>query len=337
MGEEKLDLILEEERDNTDVIMQQLINQEEEHKKLEEEEKLIEKTKREKVNSGEDDELINCLRKELVTVQLVERIVDGITDKNHPFYSGKAAGTISTYVVPRLRNGELKNPLTKAEKDFLEDYMGLEPNALSVHKKRSENFWTNRQVVVQKEGTVLDLSTPMGYINYKILLMNNDLICPSLEDLRKMPKATYEYVLVSDKEVYNVTSEKNNTKSMCWKLYGKVEDKPEVLKAVIEGITNTPVQGDMDLTFLQNTAVEHLEKNPRLFYSVISDPLLNFKVTLKEAVDSDVVERRGDYYYYNNTPLCGKNENPTLTVAAKYISNPRNQEILFSIQARLKR
>ena len=337
MGEEKLDLILEEEQDNTADIMQQLLNQESEQQKLEEEEKLIEKTKREKVNSGDDGELINCLRKELVTVQLVEKIVGGITDKNHPFYSGKASGTISSYVVPRLRNGELKNPLTKAEKDFLEDYMGLEPNALSIHKKREENFWTNRQVIVQKEGTVLDLSTPMGYINYKILLMNNDLICPSLEDLRKMPKATYEYVLVSDKEVYNVTSEKNNTKSMCWKLYGKVEDKPEVLKAVIEGITNTPVQGDMDLMFLQNTAVEHLEKNPRLFYAVISDPLLPFKVTLKEAVDLDVVERRGDYYYYNNTPLCGKNENPTLTVAAKYISNPRNQEILFSIQARLKR
>lgn len=332
-----MDLILEPEQDNMDAMMQQLLNQESEQQKLEEEEKLIEKTKREKVSSGDDGELINCLRKELVSVQLVEKIVGGITDKNHPFYSGKASGTISSYVVPRLRNGELKNPLTKAEKDFLEDYMGLEPNALSIHKKREENFWTNRQVIVQKEGTVLDLSTPMGYINYKILLMNNDFICPSLEDLRKMPKATYEFVLVSDKEVYNVTSEKNNTKSLCWKLYGKVEDKADVLKAVIEGITNAPVSGDMDITFLQNTAVEHLEKNPRLFYSVISDPLLPFKVTLKQATEMDIVEKRGDYYYYNNTPLCGKNENPTITVAAKYISNPRNQEILFSIQARLKR
>jgi hypothetical protein len=284
-------------------------------------------------NSGE---LVNCLRNEIINVKLVEKEIEWLHDKRHPLYGGMVSGATAIYTVPRLRNGELKNPLTKAEKDFLEDYMGLEPNALSVHKRGDDNFWINRQVIVEKEGTVLDLSTPMGYINYKILLMNSDYICPSLEDLKLMPKATYKFVLVSNKDVYSAAVEKTTTRSKCWKEYLKVENKPELLKSLFESLTGTPINDDIKLEFLQEKVVEQLERNPKEFMMAVTDPLLEFRVIIKNAVNCGVVERRGDYYYYNNSPMCSKDENPTMTVAAKYISNARNQEILFSIQAKLK-
>lgn len=292
--------------------------------------------RRKKTETVDDGELVNCLRKELVNVVLVKKKIEWITDSNHPLSDGMADGTTATFVVPKLRNGELKNPLTKLEKDFLEDYMGLEPNALSIHKRPQENFWTNRQVIVQKKGTVLDLSTPMGYINYKILLMNTDTICPSLEELKLMPKATYKYVLVSDKEQYTANAEKATTRSKCWKEYLKIESKPNVLKSILESMTGEKVGGDIQLEYLQNRVSDLIESNAREFLSVVTDPLLQYKALLKEAVESNVVELRGDYYYYNNTPMCGKDENPTITVAARYVSNPKNQEILFSIQGRLK-
>lgn len=294
------------------------------------------RTKKVETETVDNTGLINCLRNEIINVKLVPKNIEWITDKRHPLSGGKADGTYNVYTVPRLRNGELKNPLTTAEKDFLEDFMGLEPNALSIHKRGKDNFWINRQVVVQKEGTTLDLSTAMGYINYKILLMNTDLICPSLEDLKMMPKATYQFVLVSNKESFTVTADKVTTKSKCWKEYGKIENKPEVLKSLLETLEGRPVDGDLQLEYLQDRVITFLEENPREFLQVITDPLLEFKVILKSAVEENVVENRGGYYYFNNTPLCGKNENPTITVAAKYISNPRNQELLFSIQARLK-
>ena len=166
--------------------------------------------------------------------------------------------------------------------------------------------------------------------------MNTDLICPSLEDLKLMPKATYQYVLVSNKEQFSVTADKVTTKSKCWKEYGKIENDENVLKTLIETLEGRQVEGDLQLEYLQDRVVNLMEDNPREFLQIITDPLLKFKVTLKTAVEENVVENRGGYYYFNNTPLCGKNENPTLTVAARYISNPRNQELLFSIQARLK-
>ena len=330
MGEE-VNLIMEQ--GDNELIFEPVVNDEPEEEVKEQKRKG--RPKKSNVEDSEDSGLVNCLRKELIHVRLVKRKIEWITNPSHPLSDGMVDGATAVYTVPRLRNGELKNPLTKAEKDFLEDYMGLEPNALSVHKTH-DNFWTNRQVIVQKIGTVLDLSTPMGYINWKILLMNSDAICPSLEDLKMLPKATYKFVLVSDKEQYTVTSEKVTNKSKCWKEYLKIEDKPSVLKSILESMTGQVVGGDVQLEYLQDRVSSLIEDNAREFLNIITDPLLQFKVILKDAVEDNIVELRGDYYYYNNTPLCGKGENPTTTVAAKYIANPRNQEILFSIQGKLK-
>jgi len=278
--------------------------------------------------------LVNCLRKELVKVQFIPDKSFEITDKTHPYWGGKANGTWDAYTVPLLRNGTYKNPLTTEEKNFLEDYMGLEPNALSVHKGEN-NFWENRHVFLTKYGDVLDLSTPMGFINYKILLTNTNEICPSLAQLKKTPKATYRYVLVSDNEVYSSAAEKVSTKSACWKAYGKIEEDFDSLKSVIQSITGLAVDRKSDLTFLQEQAVNLIDSNPQAFLKAATDKYLSFRVIIEKAVEKNVIERRGDYYYYMNNPLCGKDENPTITVAAKYISEPKNQEILFSIQSRL--
>lgn len=289
----------------------------------------------EPVEEPNEDGLVNCLRNERVKVQFVPSPSSSITDKSHPYWGDMANNAWHGYTVPRLKNGTLKNPLTTAEKNFLESVMGLEKNALSVHKT-TNNFWENRQVFLTKDGEILDLSTPMGYINYKILLTNSDTICPSLKALREAPKATYKFVLVSDNEVYNSSTEAVTTKSACWKEYGKIENDFNTLKAVIESLTGHSVDSKSNITFLQEQAISLLESNPRLFLVTIADKYLPFKVTIKQAVEKGIIERRGDYYYYMNNPLCGKNENPTITVAARYISEPKNQEILFSIQAKLK-
>ena len=75
-----------------------------------------------------------------------------------------------------------------------------------------------------------------------------------------------------------------------------------------------------------------------MFLKTITDPLLKTKILIKKAVEAGIISKRGDYYYLteSNTPLCNNNEDPTLTVAAKYLNIPRNQEMMFSIQAKLK-
>ena len=78
--------------------------------------------------------LVSCLRNERVTVRHIPKETGMVTDPRHILYGGLAETARRTFVVPVLRNGAYVNILTDAEKEFLEDIMGLEYNALSIYK-----------------------------------------------------------------------------------------------------------------------------------------------------------------------------------------------------------
>ena len=145
----------------------------------------------------ESTPLVNCLRNQKVIVRYILRQKGNVTNPRHVLFGGMAEGASRTFVVPMLTSGKLVNVLTDAEKNYLEDIMGLEPNALSVYKK-VDNFWRDdnplgiARVRLTKRDTILDLSVPEDYIKYKILLANKDFIASSLAVMQDTPKATYQ-------------------------------------------------------------------------------------------------------------------------------------------------
>lgn len=283
----------------------------------------------------EPDELINCLRAEKVIVKKILKENDGITDKKHPYYGGMAENADRSFTVPVLTNGAYKNVLTDAEKDFLEYKMGMEPNALSVYQK-NDNYWENYFVRLTKQDTIFDLSNPEDYIRVKVLLSNTDFICPSLKELRLRPKQTYEYVITSDNETYSNTKESVTNKKQCYKEFGKIEDNYDVLKTLIETIDGRPISSNTNLDWLQAKVIDLIESNASDVLRVLKDQLLPFRVLLNKAYSAKVVTRRGDYYYYQDEPLCLDGENPTASFAAKYLSLPKNQELKLAIEAKIK-
>lgn len=285
--------------------------------------------------TDDDEELINCLRNEKITVKYILNEKTGITDRNHPFFGGLAQGAVINFVVPILRNGSLKNPLTKAEKKYLEYIMGLDDNALSVHKAE-DNYWDNYQVRLSKDDYILDLSTPKGYIDYKVLLANTDTVAASMDELNNNPKETYRFVLVSDKEVYDTTSTKVKMKEACMEAYFKIKDNFDSLRCVIQTVTGRPVDAKTDINFLKNKCVEQIEVDPVRFAKVLTDKLLPYKVLLTKAVDAKIVTKRGTWHLYEGQVMSDGSEEPTFSVAAKFLSNPKNQEIKFSIEKKLK-
>ena len=88
----------------------------------------------------EVNEVVSCLRNERIIVRHVPRASGMVSNPKHVLYGGMAEGSKKTFTVPRLTSGTFVNVLTKAEKAFLEDIMGLEYDALSVYKKVN-NFW----------------------------------------------------------------------------------------------------------------------------------------------------------------------------------------------------
>lgn len=293
--------------------------------------------------SEEREELVSCLRNEKVIVRFISRARGMVTNPDHILFGGMANGSKMSLTVPLLRSGGFADVLTKAEKKFLEWKMGLEPNALSVHN-RTNNFWSDAneqgigRVVLIKGDNPLDLSKPIDYIKYKILLANKEKIAPSMSALQDKPKATYRFVIISESDTAKAANIKVGLKQQAYMEFGKLSEDRDKLRVIIETLDGRPTASDSKLEYLQGKVGELIEANTKMFLSVARDPLLDNKVLIKKAIEAGIIANRGNYLYMrdSNTPLCDNGQEPTLNIAAKYLSLAKHQELKFSIEAKLK-
>lgn len=295
------------------------------------------KTVKKTADNTEQPVLINCLRKEIVTVRFVRRMKGLVQDSRHVLAGGMAETAVRVLTIPQLRNGSLKSVLTDAEKDYLEAAMGLEPNALSLYLK-NDNYWTNYRIRLGKADSYLDLSVPEDYIKYKVLLANDSIVAPNLTELNERPKATYEFVLISEEEEVNTLTQNMSTSMEASLKLGTILENKEVLKYVIEAMEGKPISPDSKLEYLKAQAFKVMESDPKRFLSILKDPILESKVFIKNCVSKGLIRKRDDFYYLagTNAPLCQANEDPTLNVAAKFINKPVNQELKLTLEAKLK-
>lgn len=294
------------------------------------------KKEKEKVMS---DVKVNPLRKERIYVRFVpnERGYAG-SNKQHVMYGGRADGAKDTFCVPMLRNGNYKNVLTNDEKDFLEEALGLDKNALSVYRTEN-NYWDNFKIeIVAKEGLYLDLSTPLDYLRYKVLLANTDQIAPSVQDRIERPKATYLYELVRADEETMLENVKMDAMMTSYKEFGKIENDIDTLRVLIELLDGRPYSIREKVEFFRSRANALIQADPKKFLNQITDPLLHTKMLIRRGVELAVLTKRADYYYLKDgSPLCDNGEDPTLSIAARYLNQPSHQEIKFILESEVSK
>lgn len=283
------------------------------------------------------EEVVNCLRNERIIIRHVPKESGIVRDPKHILYGGMAEGAVRWFTVPKLQSGAYVNVLTNSEKSFLEDIMGLEYNALSIYNK-TDNYWDNIQVRLTKQDNFLNLADPDDYIKYKVLLANKDMIAPSLQDLEDHPKATYQFVIIHENEEVNSSKKKMNATMQSYMEFGKIQDKADVLKTIIETIDGRPVAKNTKIEFLQEKVGKLIQADAKLFLRIATDPLLSTKVLIKKAIEGGLISNRGGMLYLKSdgTPLCEDNEEPTINIAAKYLNLPKHQELKFSLEAKLK-
>ena len=292
-------------------------------------------------HSESNDEPVNCLRNERVILRFVPSPNAMVQGKGHVLSGGMADNATRSFVVPRLSSGNYKNVLTNNEKAFLEKVMGLEEDTLSIYRRR-DNFWDDSnpngigKVTLRKQDNYFDLSVPEDYIKWKVLLANTNFICPSLQELRDRPKATYQYVVISENAEAQMSLDKNETKMECYVEYGAIRNDIDRLRIILELLTGRPIASTSNLPFIQGKVMEYIDSDPRKFLSIIKDELLSAKILIKKSVEAGILTMRNDLYYYEGTPMCEANEDSTLNNAAKYISNVKRQELKYSLEAKLK-
>ena len=292
---------------------------------------------------SDENDLINCLSNETVIVRFIAKARGNITDPKHILYGGLAPKSKMKFPVPKLRSGFFADVLTNDEKKFLEWKLGLESGALGVYKK-NDNFWDDSnpqgigRVELTKGDNYFDKSQPLDYIRLAILRKYDDIIAPSMQVLQDRPKATYRFVIINENDSVKTANTKVTSKAQAYKAFGKIEDNKDKLRVITEIIDGRPVAQNTQLEYLQGKVGDLIESNTKLFLNVVNDPLLDNKILIKKAIEAGIIANRGNYLYYkkDNTPLCNNGEEPTLNIAAKFLSLPKNQELKFSIEAQLK-
>jgi hypothetical protein len=289
-----------------------------------------------------EPQLVSCLKNEKICIRFVPRQSHMVTEPRHILYGGMADDAVKTFVVPKLSTGTFVNVLTNSEMAFLENYLGLEKGALSVYKK-DNNFWSDanpqgiNKVRLRKQDNYLDLSVPEDYIRYKILLANKDFIAPSQKVLEDRPKATYQFVVIEGSEQVNTAKRNMNITRECYMEFGKIENDIETLMCIVELLDGRNVAPSTSLDFLQTKIDSFIQSNPKAFLKVAKDETLPTKVLIRRSINAGNIVKRGDYLYLkkDGKPMCGDNEEPVLSVAVKFLNNPRNQDIKLGLEALL--
>lgn len=290
------------------------------------------KSKKEKQTMAEVK--VNPLRNEKIYVRFVPK-VNGL-DKRHVLSGGKADGSFVSLCVPVLRStGNYKNILTNSEKEFLEEALGLDFNALSVYN-RTNNYWDNYRVLIPnaKEGIHLNLADPEDYIKYKVLLANTDIVAPSVKERMERPKATYQFELVREDEETDIENAKMDATMQSYKEFGKIDSDLDTMRVLVEILDSRPYAANNKAEFFRSRINSLIQADPKNFLRQITDPLLHTKVLIRRGTELGILLKRGDYYYLkaDNSPLCDGGEDPTLYVAARYLNQNSHQDIKFILE-----
>ena len=293
--------------------------------------------KKEAVTHISSNPMISCLRNERVLIRHIPKEGGMISNPKHILYGGMAENATRYFTVPKLTSGMYVNVLTDSEKEFLEQVMGLEYNTLSIYKK-VDNYWENNMVRLTKQDNILDLSDPDDYIKYKILIANKDFIAPSLEVLNDFPKATYQFVIIAEGEETKTAKDNMSVTMRCYKEFGKIENDINILRTIVETMDGRPTSPNVKLEFLQTKINGLIQADSKLFLKTVEDPYLPTKVLIKRSIEAGIISNRGNYLYLksDNSPLCESNQEPTLSIAAQYLNNPKRQDIKLMLEAKLK-
>lgn len=250
--------------------------------------------------------------------------------KNHIAEGGMLTGANYAYSAPLQKNGTIKNVLTNEEKDFLENVTGLN---LSVYG----DFWKTFKVRLRKDklGQTLDLSNPIDYISYKVLLsLNKTEIASSWAERNKF--LSYRFAITEADEMTMTKKKDFNIKREAFKAYARIESSTEKVIGILKLLTNAPISMNTSLKVLQEKLEEFVDNEPAKFLSVVSDAQLETKMLILEGVENGYVIKTGNRYTTKDgLDLCEADEIPIFSNAVRYLDAPKNQDIRSLIEAKI--
>lgn len=269
------------------------------------------------------------LPNETINVKFIHRkrgMASNVQD-DHVIAGGMLTTATKRFQAPLKKNGSIANVLTNEEKETLESITGLN---LSVYG----DYWKDFFVTLRKEDNTFDLSNPVDYMSYKVLMSLKDDIAKSWDE--RNDKQTYQFVITRKGEETKANKKKYDSKKEAFKLYGKVEDDKTKLLGILKILTQKPVSENSSMDWLQEQVEKIIDETPTKFVKLVKDESFYTMLLMHKGLDVSVIKREGNKYStVDGLPLAEADEIPTFDNAIRYLDNPKNQEIRSLIEAKI--
>jgi hypothetical protein len=286
-----------------------------------------------KSDTNEGTVIPSCLVNKTLIIKFHPRPRGFIVNPKHILFGGMMEGSVRVFCPPLLRNGDYKNILSNDEKAFLEDYMGLGKDGLSVYKNEN-NYWDGVKVKLEKGENFFDLSSPEDFIKARVALSQENIVAPSFDEIKN--KLSYMFYAVKDGEREQEMHRKLTAKQEAYKLYGKFEEERDVLEYVCKAVRGSSVSKTTKLPTIQGWIGDIIEGNTKELLLVLSDKQLRTKMLIDKGVQCGAVRfTEGQYYTAEGKPLTDNGE-ANLQNAANYLDQAVNQPARLKIETRNK-
>lgn len=228
------------------------------------------------------------------------------------------SGTVCSVCLPfDSKKGRLVNVLTKEEEEFLEKELSLEKGDLSIYKKK-ENFWeqSNFHINLDKLGMELDLSDPMDFIRYKVLLAFPS-IAPSWD--KRFDDGDYKFALVDDNYQVEEDFKDTNIELELYDNLNKIKNSRAKMKDVLRVYGKVPAHDastDFLVTQIRKLITANKDTKEKLLY-IFNDPNFEMKVFIEKALECGAMRKEGSRYMLPGGDIIGAGMEDTIATLKK--------------------
>jgi hypothetical protein len=243
------------------------------------------------------------------------------------------------------QSGQLLNPLTTEEVEYFEnkELSGLDFNRgdLSPYKKpdaKHENipYWYAKEIVITKNDGVLDddtvlmeldLSNPMDYINYKVLLANSrygGVVAASWE--QRYDQGTYKIALVDSQ--YKSETESNRAKKLAeaFKFFTPIMNSQTKMYEFLmvywlENRSSSKPSKDSNVNWLSSEIQKLIDNDLNKFLKVVNSNYED-KLLIHQSIEAGALTLAGNTF----VTVDGLPVGNSISEVILYFKDERNQE-----------
>src|SRR6056297_2738316 len=174
--------------------------------------------------------------------------------------------------------------LTEKDKDKLAEELGLTDHKdFNPLKPGKDNYWKNREVVLDGNGEIYETTNAAHYIDVCILLTNYEFIAPSWTS--RKDKATYLYALVDSEAEQKEHTKKSKTRFKAHTLFNDIHKSSDKLESVLwvrywekKDYPQPPDRPNYDYLFSQ--VQEMSQDKPSDFIDIVGDGNFDIKADI---------------------------------------------------------